>query len=192
MNMLPPAIALFTAILRERDHTVALFDSTDYPNPEDEEFNSDKTKEANLNVMPFDDTLLKISYKDENVHEAFEKCVEEYQPDLMAMSVTEDMFPIGISLIHRTARLKIPTLLGGVFPTFAPELVISYPEVDMVCVGEGESVIAELCERIDKKKRYDNIPGLWVKKNGSLKRNPMGPVVDINQKIIYCIVLQFV
>lgn len=181
MNMLPPAIALFTAILREQGHTVALFDSTDFPNPEDEEFNSDKTKEANLNVMPFDDTLLKISYKDENVHEAFERYVEEYKPDLMAMSVTEDMFPIGISLIQRTGRLKIPTLLGGVFPTFAPELVISYPEVDMICIGEGEKVIAELCERMDKKKKYDDIPGLWIKKNGNIKRNPMGTVVDINQ-----------
>ena len=179
--MLPPAIALFTAILKERGHTVALFDSTDYPNPEDEEFNSDKTKEMNLNVMPFDDTLLRVSYNDKNVHEAFKKCVEEYQPDLMAMSVTEDMFPIGMSLIQRVTQLKIPILLGGVFPTFAPELVLSYPEVDMVCVGEGENVIAELCERIDKNKRYDDIPGLWIKKNGSLKRNPIDPVVDINQ-----------
>lgn len=181
MNMLPPAIALFTAILREKGHTVALFDSSDYPNPEDGDFNSDKAKEANLNVIPFDDSLLKISWTDEDVYEAFEKCVREYQPNLMAMSVTEDMFPIGISLIQRTVKLNIPTLLGGVFPTFAPELVMSYPEVDMVCVGEGEYVIAELCERMDKKIKYDDIPGLWVKNNGTIKRNPMGLVVDINQ-----------
>ncbi len=180
MNMLPPSIALFTAILREQGHNVALFDSTDYPNPECEEFNSDKAKEANLNVRPFDDTLLKVSFKDENVYEAFEKCVSKHQPGLIAMSCTEDMFPIGISLLKRTAKLKIPTLLGGVFPTFAPELVISCPEVDMICVGEGEHVVAELCERMEKGKPYNDLHGLWVKRNGNINRNPMGSVVDIN------------
>ncbi|HAK89639.1 MAG: hypothetical protein A2X55_04800 [Nitrospirae bacterium GWB2_47_37] len=180
MNMLPPAIALFTAILRERGHVVALFDSTDYPNPEDDEFNSDKYKEMNLNVRPFDDSLLKVSFKDEDVYDAFERTVKEFQPQLMAMSCTEDMFPIGVSLLKRTAGLKIPTLLGGVFPTFAPELVMSHREVDMVCVGEGEQVIAELCDRMDKGRPYSDIPGLWIKNNDNVIRNSMGPAVDMN------------
>lgn len=180
MNMLPPAIALFTAILRKKGHIVGLFDSTDFPNPEDDHFNSDKEKEANLNVRPFDDTLLKISYTDNDVFDAFEKAVLEFQPDLMAMSCTEDMFPIGIRLLERTAHLHIPTLLGGVFPTFAPDLVLTHPEVDMVCIGEGEHVVAELCDRIDRREPYEDIPGLWVKRNGMIQRNPMGPAVDIN------------
>ena len=180
MNMLPPAIALFTAILRERGHEVFLFDSTDYPNPEDDSFNSDKAKELNLNVRPFDDSLLQISFTNEDVFQAFEREVMSVAPDLMAMSCTEDMFPIGISLLKRTRHLRIPTILGGVFPTFAPDLVLSYPEVDMVCVGEGEHVMAELCDRVAAGKPYDNIPGLWIKRNGRIIRNRMGPVVDIN------------
>ncbi|PKG31590.1 MAG: radical SAM protein [Methanoregula sp.] len=181
MNMLPPAIALFTAILKQRGHVVGLFDSTDYPNPEDDHFNSDKEKEANLNVRPFDDTLLKVSFIDRDVFDAFEECVQEFQPDLMAMSCTEDMFPIGIRLLERTGHLHIPTLIGGVFPTFAPDLVLSHPEIDMVCIGEGEHVLAELCDRIQRREPYDNIPGLWIKKDGKIRRNPVGPVVDINK-----------
>lgn len=180
MNMLPPAIALFSAILKRKNHDVKLFDSTDYPNPEDELFDSDKVKEKNLNVMSFDDTLLKISYVEEDVYVAFEKCVKEYKPDLLLMSVTEDMFPIGISLLETTAYLEIPTMLGGVFPTFAPEIVLSYPQVNMVCIGEGEYVIDELCDRMEKNQSYDDIPGLWVKKDGNIIRNKLGPVVDIN------------
>ncbi len=180
MNMLPPAIALFTAILRERGHKVALFDSTDYPNPEDDEFDSDKYKEMNLNVRPFDDSLLKVSFKEESVFTAFQNCVDQFNPDIMAMSCTEDNVTLGISLLKRTIHLKIPTILGGVFPTFAPELAISNPGVDMVCVGEGEYVIAELCDQMEKNMPYDNIPGLWIKKNSIIKRNPMGLAVDIN------------
>ena len=44
--MLPPAIALFTAILRKQGHTVELFDSTDYLNPEEDGFDNDKEKVA--------------------------------------------------------------------------------------------------------------------------------------------------
>ena len=179
--MLPPAIALFTAILRRDGHQVALFDSTDYPNPEEDDFNSDKVKEVNLNVRPFDDALLKISFKDENVFDAFERSCNDFQPDLLAMSCTEDIFPIGIRLLQRIAKLKIPRLLGGVFPTFAPELVIAFPEVDMVCVGEGERVITELCRCMDRGENYDHIPGLWVKKKGGIIRNPIGPAVDMNE-----------
>ncbi len=181
MNMLPPAIALFSSILKKHGHQVSLFDSTDYPNPESDNFDSDKVKEKNLNVRPFDDTKLKISFKEENVFEAFVKCVQSYQPDLMLMSCTEDMFPIGISLLKQTLHFKIPTLVGGVFPTFAPELAMSYPEIEMICIGEGERVVVDLCERMENKKSYDDIPGLWIKKEGYIKRNSMGPAVDINE-----------
>lgn len=180
MNMLPPAVALFSSILKQHGHKISLFDSTDYPNPEGDDFNSDKLKEKNLNVRSFDDTLLRVSFKEEDVQGAFIKHTQEFNPGLIAMSCTEDMFPIGIILLKAVARFKIPVLVGGVFPTFAPELVMSYPEIDMVCVGEGEHVIAELCGRIEKAESFDNIPGLWIRKNGSIKRNPMGPVVDIN------------
>ncbi|MEO5360775.1 MAG: B12-binding domain-containing radical SAM protein [Nitrospirota bacterium] len=181
MNMLPPAIALFSSILKEQGHTVSLFDATDYPNIEDNEFNSDKLKEKNLNVRPFDDTLLKITFKEDDLFESYKKHVEGISPDLIAMSTTEDMFPIGIRLLELSSVYKIPTLVGGVFATFAPELVISRPEVDMVCVGEGEHVIKELCARMDKSMPYDDIPGLWTKKKGEIRRNPMGQAVDMNE-----------
>jgi len=181
MNMLPPSIGLLSALLKERGHKVSLFDATDYPNPEGDNFDSDKLKEKNLNVRPFDDSLLKISFKDEDVHTSFVRHVQEFSPDLMAMSCTEDMFPIGIDLLKHTAKFKILTLLGGVFPTFAPELVMLHREVDMVCIGEGERVMVELCERIEKGRSYDDIPGLWMKKNGSIKRNPICGVVNINE-----------
>lgn len=180
MNMLPPAIALFSSILKARGHTVGLFDSTDYPNPEDRDFNSDKAKEQNLNARPFDDSKLKESYVEDDVFESFRKYVDDFKPDLMAVSMTEDMFPIGISILQKMAHHKIPTIAGGVFPTFAPEIVLGCPEIDMVCIGEGENVLAQLCDLMEAGKPYDSIPGLWIKLNGSIKKNPMGAAVDVN------------
>ena len=61
MNMLPPAIGLFTAILRINGHGVALFDTTAYEDlaPID----SDKQKADNLNARPYDDSLLRHAAK---------------------------------------------------------------------------------------------------------------------------------
>ena len=51
MNMLPPAIALFSAILKERGHRVEIFDTTYYSI--DYGVDSDGSKVENLNVVPF-------------------------------------------------------------------------------------------------------------------------------------------
>ncbi|SVE30207.1 uncharacterized protein METZ01_LOCUS483061, partial [marine metagenome] len=182
MNMLPPAIALFSALLKGDGHEISLFDSTDYPNPEGDFFDSDKQKEKNLNARPFDDAKLKISFKEQDVFKAFYDKINKFSPDLIAMSCTEDMFPIGISLLKKIKDREIPVIMGGVFPTFAPDLALSYPEVDMVCIGEGEHALSELCKRMDNNQDYSNIPGLWLKeKNGTIKRNAMGPLVSMEE-----------
>lgn len=181
MNMLPPSMALFSALLKEDGHQVSLFDSTDFPNPEVMVFDSDKQKESNLNVRPFDDSLLKVSHKEENVFAAFRKHVLNFRPDLLAVTTTEDMFPMAIQLLQTVYDLKIPSILGGVFATFAPKIVMSYKEVNFVCVGEGEHVLLELCRRLERKQSYEDIPGLGFRKHGKYyKQNPMGKAVDMN------------
>ena len=57
MNMLPPAIGLFAAILKRGGHSVALFDTTVYEDlaPID----SDNAKVDNLNARPYDNSLLR-------------------------------------------------------------------------------------------------------------------------------------
>ena len=51
MNMLPPAITLFSALLKERGHSVDIFDSTYYQT--DHGVDSDGTKAERLNIIPF-------------------------------------------------------------------------------------------------------------------------------------------
>jgi len=183
MNMLPPAIALFYTLLKQRGHKVDLFDSTNYKIPGEEWFDSDKEKEKNLNVRPYDSSILDSAIHQTDVYEDFRKKVIQFNPDLIAMSATEDIFPVGIGLLKHIRDLDIPVLAGGVFSTFAPDLALSYDEIDMVCVGEGEYMLAELCDRLQASKQYDDIPGLWIKKkkDGNVIKNPMGCVVDVDE-----------
>ena len=51
MNMLPPAIAMFSAILKKEGHQVQIFDTTYYSI--DYGMDSDGSKMQRLNVVPF-------------------------------------------------------------------------------------------------------------------------------------------
>lgn len=180
MNMLPSAIGLLSSILKQHDHEIALFDSTNWDMPGEENFDSDKYKEINLNVRPFDDSKLRSEMRDTDVFEDFERKVLEFKPELLAVSVSEDIFPIGIRLLKKIHYLGIPTIMGGVFPTFSPETCLSYPEVDMVCIGEGEYALVELCDKMSKNMSCYDIKNIWFKKEGVIIKNPLGPPVNMD------------
>jgi len=192
MNMMPPAIALFSALLKEKGFEVALFDTTYYPWNEEKNANlgqgigkfdlsSDKRKENNLQVRPFDLSEKGIHPKESDISEDFISLVDSYKPDLIAMSCVEDTFPQGIYLLNLIKDRNIPTIVGGVFATFAPSLVLKHDAVDMVCVGEGETCIVELCEKISLGKDYYNVPNLWVKDEyGNIRKNLPAPLTDLD------------
>ena len=52
----------------------------------------------------------------------------------------------------------------------------------MVCVGEGENALIDLCDRLEKKIDYSDVTNLWVKlQDGKIKKNSISKHVDINQ-----------
>jgi len=183
MNMLPPAIALFSALLKERGHAVDLFDATYYQT--DHGIDSDGTKAERLNVVPFSPSEKGIKMRDTDWRDDFKEKVETFQPDLIALSTTEDMWLLGVRLLEGIeefiTRHKIPVIAGGVFPTFAPELVIRHRLVDMVCVGEGENTMIDLCDRIEKGDSWNDVTNIWIKqKDGSVIKNPISKSFEIN------------
>jgi len=178
MNMLPPAIAIFSKILKDDGFEVALFDTTYYKIGND--FDSDKEKEKHLAVRPFN-MAEKVTLKVTDPFDDLDQLVNSFQPDLVAMSATEDIFPLGLRLIKHIDKYDILTIVGGVFPTFAPHKVIMNKEVDIVCVGEGEEAILELCNRLRDNKDYSNVRNLWIRKSGKIIKNPIRKAFDVDK-----------
>lgn len=120
-----------------------------------------------------------IEGPDEKVFDEFRDTLSEFQPDVIAMSVVEDAFPLASRLLAVISDHRGVVIVGGVFATFAPEKCIAHPDVDAICIGEGESPLVELCERLHNNKPLQGIPGLWIKQgDGTIQKNPMGaPVV---------------
>lgn len=183
MNMLPPAIALFSAILKREGHKVEIFDATYYQT--DYGIDSDGTKMDFLNVVPYDMDGRGIRLRTSDWRQDLQAQVKRFQPDLIAISSTEDMWELAMHILKEMAPYKAanktPVIAGGVFPTFAPDLTLRWPLVDMVCVGEGEHALVDLCDRISKGDSWDDVTNLWVKKpDGSVRKNLMSKPVDIN------------
>ncbi|MCK5522783.1 MAG: radical SAM protein [Thiomargarita sp.] len=181
MYVMPTAVAIFSALLKQDNHEVRLFDTTYWEFPEDGIVNHDKYKAATLQVQPYQKAKKQVPLYTTNVYEEFNKEVAAYEPDLIACSATEDLFPYAMKLLRNLrTKGKAKTILGGLFATFAPNKAIQPPEIDIICLGEGEYPLQELCKRIDKGQSYTDIPNLWVKQDGVVIKNKMTSLTDID------------
>ena len=183
MNMLPPAIGLLSACLLQSGHEVELFDTTYYASVDEDDGelkDSDGKKSDQLMARPFE-MPVELTLKTTNVLDDFAELVDNFDPDILALSCTEDMWHLGLRLLrHQRPRKRILTIAGGVFPTFAPELVLGYDEIDIVCKGEGEDALRLLADRVGRRQDFTDIPNLWIRDvEGSIRENPI-EMVDMN------------
>ena len=110
--------------------------------------------------------------------------VEQFSPDLIAISTTTNQFPYARKYAGwiKAAHHAAPIIYGGIHPTLQPEEVISDPATDVVCIGEGEYPLLELVGRLESGKDILDVPGLWVKRDGQIYRNPRPPLLqDLDQ-----------
>ena len=98
MNMLPPAIAMFSAILKKEGHQVQIFDTTYYSI--DYGMDSDGSKMERLNVVPFKMETKGIRLKNSDWKNDLAKQVEGFKTNLIAISSTEDMWELGMLILN--------------------------------------------------------------------------------------------
>ena len=171
----PVAFSIFASILKKENCTIKVFDTTFYRTGA-----SSNEKKSNLLIAkPFNFEKRKIGINEGDVCDDFRSAVEDFKPDLIAVSMTEDTFMLGVSLLKALGTNRPPTIAGGVFPTSAPHMVLKYAEFDMACVGEGEETLLEVCQAIKAKEGVSNIPNLCFMKDGSLQKNPIRQTVDV-------------
>lgn len=76
---------------------------------------------------------------------------------------------------------RIITIGGGIHPTLSPEETIAVPGLDIICRGEGEYSLLELCNQVGSGKVPSGIEGLWFHRNKEIEKNPIRPLIaDLN------------
>jgi radical SAM superfamily enzyme YgiQ (UPF0313 family) len=117
--------------------------------------------------------------------EDFIRRIKEESPDLIGFSSTSHMFPL-VKMFASwlvDAGITIPTICGGIHPTIAPEKAIATKGLDMICRGEGEAPILELCRKMESGDDISDIKNLWIKKGDRIIKNPLRPLLDDLDKL---------
>lgn len=99
------------------------------------------------------------------------------KPDLIGISILsfdyDDALTIARFIKNHT---QTPIIFGGVHAILTPDEIITHPEADMVCTGEGEHTLHEL---LDHDLNPTGITGLYYKnKDGTIIKNPPRPLTE--------------
>ena len=65
------------------------------------------------------------------------------------------------------------TVAGGVHSTLLKENIFKeFPEIDGICIGEGEFPLKDLCQKLDNNEDYLNSPSFYFKTKDRIIKNP--------------------
>lgn len=156
--MFTPALSvgLFTAICKEEDVEVDIFETTYHS----DQFKNRHVTLTNIGANQTSDAEEFFEIRDpDNLISDFQLKVKEYNPDLILMSVAEDTYKLGIELLESIRDKNIPNIVGGVFARDAKEVLLQHDVVNQVCHHEGEYVVRDAIHAWKNNESLENIKG---------------------------------
>ncbi len=164
----PMGISVLSSVLKKQGHEVDVFDTFYY-----------KHNDRITDVSPLFKSVHDHSSR-KDVYEAYQERLENFDPDLIGFSATENEVPMIKELANRTSDHPYK-VLGGAYSTTMPEEAIKIKSLEAICVGEGEEALSELMDALENKKPIENIKNLWIKKSGRVHKNPTRKLIDMNK-----------
>lgn len=181
-GVLPMGIAILVSILKSEGHTIELFDTTRFDLEKGHYVRA--INEKYLNFLPIKDNReykKKIKCSESELNELFNQKVDEFCPDVIAVSIIcSYSYGLAKKLLKGLKYKDAICILGGKHLTADHEAVINESFVDAVCIGDGENAILEFCRRVANKENYSKINNLWVKSNGNIIKNALAPLVKLD------------
>ncbi len=101
--------------------------------------------------------------------------VERFQPDMVGITcIFSSVFPVvrEVCRVVKEIDPDILTITGGTYPTFMPGYCLGEPALDMIALGEGETVLTDLLAALEKGTPLKEVDGLAWKENGEARTNP--------------------
>ena len=174
-SFIPIGVSLLSAIAAKQGHDFKFFDLCKYDfgiadEHEVGELNLEYKKVSNPERASSNPKLSR-----ENINRDFKNMVNDYGPDMIALSAMSSDYNYGKALLSEAKQdIKIPVIVGGVAATVDKEAVISEDWVDMINVGQGEESFQELINSFERNNEFDTtIKNIWFKRNGEIIKNPL-------------------
>jgi len=128
------------------------------------------------------ETDLHYMFGDYNI-EALAAKIKAYQPGIVAFSAVSPQYLYVKKSLHDLGDIDAFTILGGQHATLASDCLEEMPELNAICIGEGEFPMLELVAALESGTSYEKISNLHVRKDdGEIVRNPTRPFfADLNE-----------
>jgi radical SAM superfamily enzyme YgiQ (UPF0313 family) len=177
---LPIGITSLSAVLKKSGYQVKVFDTAFYDLSNQQDGDNIRADRLMSKRIVNEEKYWKVKTTD--IKKDLIETINEYKPKIVGISILEPNYEIGLMLTRLIKQhfKDIIIIAGGVFPTLSPEIVIEESSIDIVCLGEGETPLLELCSRISHGNDYHDIAGLWTKNKGQVHKNNPGILHDIN------------
>lgn len=95
--------------------------------------------------------------------------------DLVGLTLMTNHFEAAVEIsAYLKSKSDTPVVWGGVHPTVRPEECLQH--ADLVCVGEGEDVILDLANRMERGEDLSDLANVWLRKDGRVIQNAVRPL----------------
>lgn len=127
---------------------------------------------------------------DTRVDQNYKEKIIEHLKDSIAVGITtmtgqQILFALGLAKFVRENNPNVKIIWGGVHPSLLPVQTIENPLVDILVRKEGENILPELIQAIEKNPKnpdYSLINGITFKDgSGKIISNPDAPLVDLKE-----------
>lgn len=108
------------------------------------------------------------------------KELEKESPDVVCVTAITPMINEAVASIKVAKSLcpDVITVLGGPHVTFCPlETFEDCPELDVICLGEGEETLNEIIHTIEKRGSFENVKGIIYQKNKQFYKTEPRPLI---------------
>jgi radical SAM superfamily enzyme YgiQ (UPF0313 family) len=178
LGIAPSNLAILSACLKKAGFHVKLFDCTLYK-PQNK-VTQDQTRE-NLGQVKKTNIEKYINCKTTDIYEDFIKTIDEYKPDLIAVTLIDSTISFSLSFLEKIKDRYIPVVAGGVGATFLYNKILFSNLVDYVCIGEGEEAIVELANKLQNYEDTTNIQNIYTLfADGGIKKNTLRKLVNLD------------
>ncbi len=117
-------------------------------------------------------SLIDLTFHRRNWKSFLKINLERNQPDVIGISCTLLYMKYVKEIIKEIKKcFSIPVILGGYYPSISPEEAFSIPEVDAICIGDGEYALQNYLDCLSNKETLEGIDGIWSKQNNKIIKN---------------------
>ena len=183
----PLGVSILSAIARRHGCEVELFDTSFFDvsglSSNLSYLGMKESGEEALGVIPCDTSAYNLTEVSADIDELFMARVREFAPDLIAVSIFSQEYHLGMHLLGLAKQVNpaVRTIAGGVHCIADPEGVARRPEVDLICIGEGERTIETILLQM-KEGRWEPalVPAAAYRDGDVIRKTATGPYIELD------------